>query len=224
MLVESVLPVIAAAKRADVTVDDMDEIGAEYMNAAKEIFQTKLDETFRLKLGLRDDDTAGDDLWGTLEPLMRSCRVDWTLFWRQLTYVTRTCLDASVDSHDILSQLKGDEDQRSGSSPFYEPLTEQQRSQWTEWLGQWRDTLKQIGGSSTEIYQRMRLVNPKYVLREWMLVDAYTAAGDGDYQLLHGLYQLIQRPYEEGNAEEERQYYRRAPEEVLTKGGTAFMS
>jgi uncharacterized protein YdiU (UPF0061 family) len=34
----------------------------------------------------------------------------------------------------------------------------------------------------------MRALSPKYVPREWMLVDAYTAAYDGDYGLVHELY------------------------------------
>jgi uncharacterized protein YdiU (UPF0061 family) len=220
-----VLPILAAAKRLNFSMDDMDEIGADYMNAAKETFQKKLDKSFRSKLGLRDDDNSGDELWEALEPVMRSSRVDWTLFWRQLTYLTQSCLEPSLKSSEaMLSQLEGNEDERPGSSPFYEPVSEQQRLRWTDWLERWRLTLKNSNDSSNEIYERMRAVNAKYILREWMLVEAYTAAGEREYDILHGLHQLIQRPYEEGSHDEEQRYYRRAPEEVLLKGGTAFMS
>jgi hypothetical protein len=35
---------------------------------------------------------------------------------------------------------------------------------------------------------------------------------------------LIKHPYEEGTEDEERKYYRRAPDAALKAGGTAFMS
>ena len=60
--------------------------------------------------------------------------------------------------------------------------------------------------------------------REWMLVDAYTGAGIGDESVLQELYELIQKPYEEGSDDQIKKYYRRAPERALTMGGTAFMS
>ena len=40
--------------------------------------------------------------------------------------------------------------------------------------------------------------NPKYVPREWMLVEAYEAANKGDFTRVHDLHQLLQDPYAEG--------------------------
>ena len=84
----------------------------------------------------------------------------------------------------------------------------------------------------------MRLANPKYTLKEWMLVDAYTRADPGqipgnpfsfkevkaDYSIVHELFKLCQDPYGEGTPENQKKYYRRAPSESLRAGGTAFMS
>jgi uncharacterized protein YdiU (UPF0061 family) len=70
----------------------------------------------------------------------------------------------------------------------------------------------------------MRTTNPKFVLREWMLVDAYTRAAAGDESDMRKLFELIQRPYDEGTKDEINRFYRRASEEALTTGGTAFMS
>ena len=75
----------------------------------------------------------------------------------------------------------------------------------------------------------MRLSNPKYTLQEWMLVEAYTKAGGGqfvtpDYYLIHKLYSLTKDPYGEGSAKSQDKYYCHVPDESLRAGGMAFMS
>ena len=57
-----------------------------------------------------------------------------------------------------------------------------------------------------------------------MLVQAYQSAAKDEQAKLYDLYGLIQRPYDEGTDQETSRYYRRAPDEALTSGGTAFMS
>jgi len=37
----------------------------------------------------------------------------------------------------------------------------------------------------------------RYVPREWMLVDAYTAANRGDYTEIKALHNLFKKPYDE---------------------------
>jgi len=133
----------------------------------------------------------------------------------------------SQDYEKMLTQLIGDDEARAGSSPFYEPLDPELRKEWITWFEQWRTALQSTTPDSsdgTAIFDRMRLENPKFVLREWMLVDAYTQAANEQEAELFSLYSLIQHPYEEGSEYEVRRYYRRAPDEALTTGGTAFMS
>ena len=70
----------------------------------------------------------------------------------------------------------------------------------------------------------MDAANPKYVLREWMLVEAYEAAKlSGDFAPSEALQRLTARPYEEGTEEETARYYRPAPS-AFRNAGTAFMS
>jgi len=45
-----------------------------------------------------------------------------------------------------------------------------------------------------------------------------------DESMIHELFSLIQDPYGEGTEEQDEKYYRRAPDEALKAGGTAFMS
>lgn len=70
---------------------------------------------------------------------------------------------------------------------------------------------------------RLRAVNPKYVPREWMLVEAYEKAGKGDYSVIHELNTLFLAPYSE-QLDFESKYFCRAPAAALIKGGCAKMS
>jgi uncharacterized protein YdiU (UPF0061 family) len=216
VLAESVVPVIAGND------GDPDKLLEAFMTKAQKIFKEKLDQTFRTKLGLPEDADAGDELWETLKILFPKSRVDWTLFWRQLTYVMRDFPDLeSPDYEEMMQTLEG----ASESSPFYEALTPETRREWIAWLKDWRDVVKATRPSSGKaVFESMRQANPKYVLREWMLVDAYSTAADGDETILNELYDLIQRPYDEGSSEEAQAYYRRAPDSAVARGGTAFMS
>ena len=220
VLVESVALILAAAAGDD----SPDKVVGHYASMAQPIFQEALDQVFRQKLGFDAGYEPADAVWESLEPLLRKSRVDWTLFWRELSYVAR---DFSMDSTEfgaMLDSLYKDEEAREGSSPFYEALSVEGRQEWLAWIQEWRKTLSAAGESSQDVFARMRLQNPKFVLREWMLVEAYQAAEKGEQAELYYLYNLIQRPYEEGTESETLQYYRRAPEEALRTGGTAFMS
>jgi len=219
VLVESVVPVIAASRKTN-----PDEILDKFMTRAQEIFENEIDTVFRLKLGLHRDADAGDELWNKLKDLFTKSRTDWTLFWRQLTYIMKDFPD--LESKDFDGMMKVLEDSKdSPSCPFYEPLSPELRREWIAWLKDWREVVKANRPSSDiTVFEMMKQVNPKYVLREWMLVDAYSTADGGDNTILNELYELIQRPYEEGSQEEVAAYYRRAPESAIARGGMAFMS
>ena len=219
VLVESVVPVICAARGNE----NSDELIDDFMTKAQTIFNQKVDGITRIKLGLPEDADAADDLCDSLEDLMQTTRTDWTIFWRQLTYIMKEypdLYDNSEEFEEMMTILEGEGD--SGS--FYETLTPEVRRQWIAWIKDWRELLKASKLDGKEVYESMRTTNPKFVLREWMLVDAYTSADDEDYTILNELHDLIQRPYDEGSATETKAYYRRAPESASARGGTAFMS
>lgn len=72
--------------------------------------------------------------------------------------------------------------------------------------------------------ERMRRANPKYVPREWMLVEAYSAAERGDYAPLHALLHVLTTPYDEHTAQTASRFYQRAPAGSEQQGGLGFMS
>ena len=98
---------------------------------------------------------------------------------------------------------------------------------WRAWLARWAARLAdEAAGSAAkpgDAAATMRRASPKYVPREWMLVEAYTAAHAGDYAPLRRLHALFERPFDE-QPEHEAAFYRRRPDAVAERGGTAFMS
>ena len=130
---------------------------------------------------------------------------------------------------------------------FYRPLTSTERSRWATLLRRWLqllhtqlqtcaahradsssdlepDTEPSIELSGTAVSAQMRHVNPKYVPREWMLVEAYQAAAQGDTAPLERLQHLLASPYDEQSAEEESAFYRKMPSALLYTGGVTTMT
>jgi uncharacterized protein YdiU (UPF0061 family) len=235
-LLDSLLPIIEAYG------GNVDEVRKELLDEAEQVFADSLKEALSCKLGL-DFGPQGmalaDELWNEIEPLLRSARADWTLFWRQITYVALN-FSPSKDSESapnadaMMDVLLGNE----VTNPFYDTLTAGNRVALKSWLMKWylalidchKHYLSQPKPRAVAPpCERMLLANPKYTLREWMLVETYSKANgskynQGDYSLIHELHELSKDPYGEGTPENHQKYYRRAPDESLRTGGTAFMS
>lgn len=259
VLVSSIMPIIEGYS------DTMEEAKAyedQVLKKAQGVFQEKVAAVFRVKMGFHPSDDKHDVLFGDLEPILTEVRADWTLFWRQLTAIVKEYPvvgpDVSTSYADMLTLLEGDDAVKPGSSAFYTPLDMESKANLLKWIQAWREALVDSykeGGTSNVLSrlqkdthpemppeERMRLSNPKYTLREWMMVEAYSkaspetvsssrsifkpaaSASQSDESLIHGLFELILNPYDEGTEEQDRKYYRRAPDEATTAGGTAFMS
>ena len=244
VLVESLMPII------DANQNDVNEIRDEILSKGQSVFADAVDDAIRTKLGLIGgaSDTAKEaiELWEEIEMLLRDARADWTLFWRQLTYVAHKYSPAKSemgDSHwsdfdGMISTLLGE----GNTYPFYDTLSDKNRIVLRAWIEKWHKALtscyQYAARNSVDVTppeEIMRVANPKYTLKEWMLVDAYTKADSrtskgnpfhvsGDYSGVHELFELCKDPYGEGSAENHNKYYRRAPDEALQAGGTAFMS
>ena len=205
-LAESLMPLLGDDAKKEVKEavrDAADKIGAA------------VDAMWREKLGFKA--SAGEGtvmaLWDELEPLMRQSQIDWTLFWRQLAVVAELDPAAAADAEAVMAPL---------ADAFYGELPAALVVKWAEWLRKYHQTLG-ADGPRAEAAIRMRSVNPKYVPREWMLVEAYDLAAEGDYSLVIELNTLFKQPYAE-QPDMEAKYYRRAPDAALTSAGTAFMS
>jgi len=231
VLVESLLPIINA------NGGDGEQTREDMLEQAKGVFSDAVDKAMRMKLGLEGGPAEivkeADELWEGIEPLLKGSRGDWILFWRQLTYVAAEYKNTSTDYKGMLKTLLGDKQ----TYPFYEKLSKEDEASLLAWIENWHKAFSKCysDDSSSAPEEIMMLANPKYVLREYMLADAYLKADSGktpgsplpvtsDFSGVHELYRLIKEPYSEGTEEQWKKFYRRAPDKSLTAGGTAFMS
>lgn len=177
--------------------------------------QAKMEMMWAAKLGL---ETFHADLFSELETLMSQTPVDYTLFFRELSMIP-----------DDISPLK--------KSFYNDSMTtidaERINNQWSDWLIKWKvlvgiSNTAELNAASRhtreEISRKMKLVNPKYTLREWFVVPAYQQAREGDYTLVRELQEVMTQPYEEQSKDVEDKYYRLKPTELFATGGLSYYS
>jgi len=99
---------------------------------------------------------------------------------------------------------------------------------WEEWLAKWKSLLCSSDAnaprSNEEISRQMKLVNPKYILREWFVMPAYQQATAGNYSLIRELQDVMTQPYAEQSKDLEDKYYRLKPPEFFEVGGLSHLS
>lgn len=196
-LVKSLLPLFAGDEDAIARLRALVETSGP-------VFQRAVDDCYARKLGFPEATDPTASLWRNLEPVLR-LGLDYTIAFRELaTFDARRVVDRAlypgeVDAADVEARLAA-------------------------WIRDWRRELENVDVSPEQAAVAMNAVNPKYVLREWMLVQAYTAAAQGDLSIARDLYQLVKRPFDEHSGKLEAAYYRRADLDDLSKPGTAFMT
>ncbi len=181
----------------------------EIRSGFSQVMQAQMEKMWAAKLGLVTFHAA---LFSELETLMVQTPVDYTIFFRELSMVP----------DDIVPLKKS----------FYKDH-EGMDQRWSEWLIKWKSL---IGSASTtdvyaapprsreELSRQMKLVNPKYSLREWFLVPAYQQASVGNYALIRELQEIMTQPYAEQAKDVEEKYYRLKPSEFFEVAGFSYVS
>jgi uncharacterized protein YdiU (UPF0061 family) len=175
------------------------------------------------KLGLA---TYHAELFSELETLMVQTPVDYTLFFRELSTVPN---DIGPLKKSFYKESKLAIDSKYST---YETDPEGMDKRWTVWLSKWKSL---IGASTTdantaphrsreEISEQMKLINPKYSLREWFVVPAYSQASEGNYSQVRELQEIMTQPYAEQSKDVEEKYYRLKPSQFFDAGGWSHYS
>jgi len=174
--------------------------------------QEKIEKMWAAKLGL---DTFDPALFGEFARLMVQTSVDYTLFFRELSQIP-----------EDINPLK---------KSFYKDSASNESilKSWSGWLAKWKSLIHSANTidvnatspqSRAKLSEKMKLVNPKYSLREWFLVPAYQQATDGNYALIRELQEVMTNPYDEQSKEIENKYYNKKPSEFFEIAGISHVS
>ena len=176
------------------------------------LMQEQLEKMWASKLGLSSFDAA---LFKELVMLMLQTSVDYTIFFRTLCTIPE----------DIAPLLES----------FYNDAFDDEKilKSWSEWLEKWKSLINhsnpaEINAATPESRQRlskqMKAINPKYTLREWLLVPAYQQAATGDYTLIQELQEVMTNPYDEHSKAIEEKYYSLKPSKFFEIAGISHLS
>jgi uncharacterized protein YdiU (UPF0061 family) len=144
-----------------------EESQGEILKTYESIFQNKLAELYRKKLGftkLRNDDAL---LIQGLLDIMESEKLDYTNTFRNLTQAVTEVKTNELDSDVAMSWIKSFQERHSKESI-----------------------------SIPEKLLLMNANNPKYILRNYMAQEAIEAAENSDFSALETLIEVISSPYD----------------------------
>jgi len=136
-----------------------------------EYFTIRLMELLRAKLGLESAEENDGELLRSLFTVMENGRVDMTPFFR------------------TLSRYNGDR------SPLLSLTLAP--NQLNDWLDLYDKRLKNNTYTTAVRHTQMLQVNPKYILKNYILQEAIDLAEKNDFTLVNDLLLLAQNPYDE---------------------------
>ncbi|WP_418263201.1 protein adenylyltransferase SelO [Flavobacterium faecale] len=183
------------------------------LEAILEDYKTKYESKYlammRSKIGLftqRENDAA---LIQELEENLHRTETDMTIFFRNLSRFEKDNPDHGfLDIQDA----------------FYDSLD--QKSEiiqiWNNWFHQYSKRLSFEKETDSERAIQINLINPKYVLRNYMAQLAIEAADKEDYSVIDELFQLLKNPYAE--QPEHEKWFAKRPEWARNKVGCSMLS
>ncbi|MBQ0784510.1 MAG: YdiU family protein, partial [Amphritea sp.] len=178
----------------------------EIRSGFADVMQRDMEAMWAAKLGLESFHPV---LFSGLATLMMQTNVDYTIFFRELSSVPSDIAPLQKSFYKGVS---------------YEIDREGMDQRWSEWLTQWQSLTGSQPQSRDELSKQMKLINPKYSWREWLVVPAYQQAAEGSYALVRELQEVMTQPYAEQSKEVEEKYYRLKPSEFRELGGLSHYS
>ncbi|WP_405608798.1 protein adenylyltransferase SelO [Polaribacter sp. Asnod1-A03] len=170
-------------------------------------FEKQSLQMMKSKLGLIISDEDDLKLIQDLEENLQLVETDMTIFFRKLSNFSdektgfKLIKDAFYDVENISDDIK---------------------NKWNAWFKKYTDRLAIERISSKERKEKMDLINPKYVLRNYMSQMAIDEADKGNYTLINELFQLLKKPYAE--QPENEKWFAKRPEWARNKVGCSMLS
>lgn len=201
MMLLALVPLVASDQEA---LQQLEALRLGFPN----VMQDKLEKMWAAKLGLETFDAV---LFTELEALMVSTPVDFTLFFRELSNLPDDIAPLKKSFYNFSDQNVDND------------LVE---SRWSNWHTKWKSLIadREDAVDLEQLSVQMKLINPKYIMREWLVVPAYQQAGLGNYEWVRELQRIMTHPYDELSSEIEHKYYRLKPLQFSAMGGVSHYS
>jgi uncharacterized protein YdiU (UPF0061 family) len=179
------------------------------LNQYKEDFDSESLKMMRFKLGLEKEDENDTLLIQDLEDILQLTETDMTIFFRNLGQFKK---ENPLEGLNIVNDA------------FYNSteVSDIVRQKWNEWFVRYASRLENETVSNSERKEKMKRVNPKYVLRNYMAQLAIDEADKGNYNLIQELYELLKQPYAE--QPEHQKWFAKRPEWARHKVGCSMLS
>ncbi len=161
------------------------------------------------KLGLYQLNKIPKQFLKDLETNLTKSEIDYTFFFRELSDNSNQVEEdfwAIIEKTSYLN-LKALHPHKEG---------------WTTWFSHYVNLFIKEGIDVTERENKMKAVNPKFVLRNYMAQLAIDDAEKGDYNLLNELYQLLLKPYDD--QPKMNKWYAKRPDWAKHKVGCSMLS
>ena len=194
---------------------------AEPLQEALKACSTQFDLRWRAmmaaKLGLGESEQDDDGrLVSDLLDLLTATETDMTIFFRRLADVHLDPL-AECDTLDarVMQPLM---------TAYYTPdtLPEDHIGTTLVWLGRYAHRIRSAGIPDRIRRKQMNRVNPKYVIRNYLVQLAIDKAEQGDSSMVNELLELSRRPYDEQPAMEH--YASKRPDWARRRAGCSMLS
>ncbi len=158
------------------------------------------------KLGLAECGEADLQLLDDLRALMRDADMDMTLSFLALAEIAPGRVDAAVLEPAFYDAGKG--------------VAQAERLQ--QWLQRYAERIAQDSLPADERRERMRLANPRFVLRNYLAQQAIDRAEQGDLSEVQSLLEVMRHPYDARPAL--ARYAARRPEWARDRAGCSMLS
>ncbi|CAI5672716.1 unnamed protein product [Oreochromis niloticus] len=159
------------------------------------IYQMRVHQIFKAKLGLLGEDEDDNDLIAFLLKMMEDTESDFTMTFRELSEVSANqLLNRNFTQMWALDDLS-------------------HHKHFSDWLNKYLFRLsRQQDDSHLDRQHRMKNVNPRYVLRNWMAESAIRKAERNDFSEVELLHHILSSPFVTQETAEEAGYAARPPQ------------
>lgn len=172
---QAILPLL------DKSPDKAAQIAKQELEGYQTIFISEFSNLMRQKLGLEEIYNEDQQLVEELLKLMQTDNVDYTILFRRLCDFDSADLNNNTAIRDIFRK----------------------RDHFDLWAKNYQQRLNKEHVNDKQRAIKMKLINPKYILRNYMAEVAIKKAENKDYSEIDRLFNLLQNPFSEQPENEE---------------------